>query len=114
MLEQTSANFSVDRFLSAHSIETFCENVWVLADHLVNNRLREPPMFKVCKHVMPWMKSVALHVHVVHVHVHVHVRQSTCTYEIDLSEDKVDVYVHAWIFHVQIYMYDSYFPGMEK
>ena len=51
MLDPTSSNFSVEKFLTAHSIETFCENAWMLADHVVNNRLKEPRMFEVCGNV---------------------------------------------------------------
>lgn len=47
VLDPNSTNFSVERFLSAQSLENFCENVWTLADHVVNKRVKEPAMFKV-------------------------------------------------------------------
>ena len=47
LMDATSANFSVEDFMAAHSMENFCEQAWTLADYVVNKRLQEPKMFKV-------------------------------------------------------------------
>ena len=47
-MDATSANFSMEDFMAAHSMESFCEQSWTVADYVVNKRLQEPKMFKVC------------------------------------------------------------------
>ena len=40
--------------MAAHSMESFCEHAWTLADYVVNKRLQEPKMFKVHNHVVEY------------------------------------------------------------